>query len=110
MVLPEHTAAKVSNLNHTLIRIITPYWGNAFLVARESPPARGLGKVAQVRGGRSLNPMRMAQMVSSDPVWKVWLWATKLSNPTEDADIWEVCIASHTGKVSRTDLHIHSVD
>ena len=44
------------------------------------------------------------------PEWKVRLWATKLRNPTEDADIGEVYIASDTGKVIRTDLHINSVD
>lgn len=44
------------------------------------------------------------------PEWKVRLWAAKLRNPTEDADIGEVYIASDTGKVARTDLHLGSVD
>jgi len=44
------------------------------------------------------------------PVWKVRLWATKLRNPAEDADVGEVYIASDTGEIIRTDLHIKSVD
>lgn len=44
------------------------------------------------------------------PVWKVRLWAAKLRNPTEDADIGEVYIAGDSGEVIRTDLHINRVD
>jgi hypothetical protein len=44
------------------------------------------------------------------PEWKVRLWAAKLRNPTEDADIGEVYIASDSGEVIRTDLHVNSVD
>ena len=44
------------------------------------------------------------------PVWKVRLWASKLRNPAEDADIGDVYIAADTGKVIRADLHINSVD
>lgn len=44
------------------------------------------------------------------PVWKVRLWAAKLRNPAEDADIGEVYIAGDSGEVIRTDLHINSVD
>lgn len=46
----------------------------------------------------------------SGPVWKVRLWAAKLRNPAEDADIGEVYVASDSGEVIRTDLHINSVD
>lgn len=44
------------------------------------------------------------------PVWKVRLWAAKLRNPAEDTDVGEVYIASDTGEIIRTDLHINSVD
>ena len=44
------------------------------------------------------------------PVWKVKLWAAKLRNPAEDADVGEVLIASDSGKVIRSDLHINNVD
>jgi hypothetical protein len=45
-----------------------------------------------------------------EPVWKVRLWAAKLRHPGEDADVGEVYIASDTGEIVRTDLHINSVD
>ena len=44
------------------------------------------------------------------PVWKVTLWAAKLRNPADSADIGSVVIAADTGKVLRTDLHINRVD
>lgn len=44
------------------------------------------------------------------PVWKVRLWASKLRNPSKDADIGEVFIAAETGKVVKNDLKIHRVD
>ena len=44
------------------------------------------------------------------PVWKVRLWAAKLKNPTDDADIGDVYISAADGKVIRTDLHINRVD
>ena len=44
------------------------------------------------------------------PVWKVTLWAAKLKNPAASADIGSVFIATDSGKVMRTDLHINSVD
>ena len=44
------------------------------------------------------------------PVWKVTLWAAKLKNPADNADIGSVFIAADTGKVVRTDLQINHVD
>lgn len=44
------------------------------------------------------------------PVWKVTLWSAKLKNPAANADIGSVYIASDTGQVVRSDLHINSVD
>jgi len=44
------------------------------------------------------------------PVWKVKLWAAKLRNPSELADIGEVYVSTEDGKVERTNLHVNSVD
>lgn len=44
------------------------------------------------------------------PVWKITLWAARLKNAAEMADIGSVFVAADTGKVTRTDLHINSVD
>jgi hypothetical protein len=44
------------------------------------------------------------------PVWRVTLWAAKLKNPNASADIGSVYIASDTGELVRSDLHINSVD
>ena len=46
----------------------------------------------------------------SDPVWRVKLWAQKLRDPTEDADIGDVYLSAESGKVLKADLHINSVD
>lgn len=44
------------------------------------------------------------------PVWKVKLWAAKLSNPNKNVDIGEVIITADEGKVVKSDLHINRVD
>ena len=44
------------------------------------------------------------------PVWRVRLWAAKLKNPNDDADIGEVYVSADDGKVVRRDLHIDRVD
>jgi len=44
------------------------------------------------------------------PVWKVKLWAAKLRNAMDDADIGDVFISAEDGKVVRSNLHINSVD
>ncbi len=43
-------------------------------------------------------------------VWKVRLWASKLRNPSKDADVGEVWISAEDGKVVKNDLHINRVD
>jgi hypothetical protein len=45
-----------------------------------------------------------------DPVWKVRLWAAKIRNPKDTADIGEVFVAAEDGKVVRNDLHPGRVD
>lgn len=47
---------------------------------------------------------------AAGPVWKVRIWAAKLKNPTDDANVGEVYVSAEDGKVTRTDLHINSVD
>jgi hypothetical protein len=44
------------------------------------------------------------------PVWKVHLWAAKLSNPNDDADIGEVIISAGDGTVLKNDLKPANVD
>lgn len=44
------------------------------------------------------------------PVWKVRLWASKLSNPMKSVDVGDVFVSAETGKVTRSDLHIDRVD
>jgi hypothetical protein len=50
------------------------------------------------------------QRGDSGPVWKVRLWAAKLKNTMDDADIGDDCVAATDGKVLGPDLHINSVD
>jgi len=44
------------------------------------------------------------------PVWKVELWAAKLSNPNRAVSIGQVIINAETGKVLANDLKIKNVD
>lgn len=44
------------------------------------------------------------------PVWKVRIWAAKLKNPMDDAEVGDVYISTEDGKVTRSDLHINRVD
>ena len=42
--------------------------------------------------------------------WRIRLWAAKLRNPADDAEIGEVYVSADDGKVLRRDLHIERVD
>lgn len=44
------------------------------------------------------------------PQWRVKLWAAKLKNPNDEADIGLVIISSDDGSILKTDLHPGSVD
>ena len=44
------------------------------------------------------------------PTWRVQIWAAKLRNPNDDADVGSVYISAADGKVLKSDLHINSVD
>jgi len=46
----------------------------------------------------------------TSPVWRVRLWAAKLRNPNDNADIGEVFISAEDGKVLKTDIHPDRVD
>ncbi len=43
-------------------------------------------------------------------VWKVQLWAAKLKDPNDDADIGVVILSATDGSVVKTDLHPNRVD
>ena len=44
------------------------------------------------------------------PVWKVRLWAAKLKNPNDSADVGEVVISADDGKVLKSDLKPDRID
>ena len=44
------------------------------------------------------------------PEWKVKLWAAKLKDPNDDADVGVVVISAADGSVVKSDLHPNSVD
>jgi len=44
------------------------------------------------------------------PEWRVKLWAAKLKDPNDDADVGAVDISAADGSVVKTDLHPNSVD
>lgn len=46
----------------------------------------------------------------SGPQWRVKLWAAKLKNPDDQADIGLVIISAADGSILKTDLHPNSVD
>jgi len=47
---------------------------------------------------------------TGEPVWKVKLWAAKLKEPNQDADIGEVWLSATDGKAVKNDLHIERVN
>jgi hypothetical protein len=53
-----------------------------------------------------------AKLESSDigPVWKIKMWAQKLKNPNDTADIGVITLTADDGKVIDTDVHINRVD
>ncbi len=50
------------------------------------------------------------QHSDSGPVWKVRLWAAKLRNPNDQAEIGDVYVLASDGTVTKDDLHINRVD
>lgn len=51
-----------------------------------------------------------ADLSVTAPTWRVQLFAAKLRNPNDNADIGSVFISAQDGKVVKSDLHINSVD
>jgi hypothetical protein len=58
----------------------------------------------------SLDSNYKSDLSVTSPIWRVRLWAAKLHNPNDDADIGEVLISAEDGKVLKSDLHIDRVD
>jgi hypothetical protein len=62
---------------------------------------------------KNLN-LKATRMILEDwqgmPTWKVQIWAARLSNPAEMAEVGEVFISGEDGKVLRSDLKIKKVD
>jgi hypothetical protein len=52
----------------------------------------------------------LGQSGTGQPVWKVKLWAAKVRNPTQTADIGEIWLSAEDGKEIRNDLHIQRLD
>lgn len=52
----------------------------------------------------------LGQSGAGQPVWKVKLWAAKLRNPNQDAEIGEVWLSAQDGKTLKSDLHIDRVN
>lgn len=50
------------------------------------------------------------QNTDDGPQWRVKLWAAKLKNPNDDADIGTVTLSATDGSVIKADLHPNSVD
>lgn len=44
------------------------------------------------------------------PQWKVKIWAAKLKNPNDDADVGDVYLSAQDGSVIKVDLHPNNVD
>jgi len=44
------------------------------------------------------------------PTWRIRIWAAKLNNPNEQADLGEVALSADDGKVIKNSLHIKRVD
>lgn len=51
-----------------------------------------------------------ADLSVTAPTWRVQIWAAKLHNPNDDADVGSVFISAEDGKVLKSDLHIERVD
>jgi len=47
---------------------------------------------------------------SDQPVWKIKLWAAKLKNPNDSADIGQIFVSAEDGKVVKTDVHPNRID
>lgn len=79
----------------------------AIKIATSEPLLKGLN----VRATRLwLDSDYKADLSVTAPIWRVQMWAQKLHNPNDDADVGSVFISAEDGKVLKADLHIDRVD
>lgn len=101
------------------VRLLEPITKMDHSLAREklkidSDKALSIASKEPLLGKLSLKASRLLlQRHSADdetPVWKVQLWAAKLKNPNDNADVGEVVISAEDGKVLKSDLKPEHVD
>lgn len=80
----------------------------------DSDKALDLAKKEPLLGKLTLKASRLVLarrgMDDATPVWKIRLWAAKLENPNDNADIGEVIISAEDGTVLKNDLKPAHVD
>ncbi|HWF18308.1 MAG TPA: hypothetical protein VG754_03530 [Verrucomicrobiae bacterium] len=77
----------------------------------DSDKAISIATKEPVLKGLNLKATQLWLEHSSDgPVWKVRIWAAKLRNPNDDANLGEVYVKADDGTVTKDDLHIDRVD
>jgi len=80
----------------------------------DSDKALDIAKAAPLLKNLTLkaSKMKLERLGVSDdtPVWKIELWAAKLSEPNKSVSVGEVFLAAETGAVVKTDLNISRVD
>jgi hypothetical protein len=78
--------------------------GQALDIAKKEPL---LGKLT-LKASRLVLERR--SMDDATPVWRIRLWAAKLKNPNDNADIGELIISAEDGTVLKSDLKPAHVD
>jgi hypothetical protein len=80
----------------------------AIKAALAEPLLKNLQIVAtelELKRGGDLTPEN-----KSSPVWRVELWAKKLSNPAKQANLGEIWLSAEDAKVLKTDINLKRVD
>ena len=108
-------AGQKLDVSHPL-RLLEPITGEDKVLDREklktdSDKALEIAKLQPLLKSLTLKAAKLTLKHGDEgPVWQVQLWAAKLKNPNDDADIGVVIISTADGAVIRTDLHPNSVD
>jgi len=108
-------AGKKLDVSHPL-RLLEPVTGDDKVLDRskfkvDSDKAIRTAAAEPLLKGLTLKATQLwLQRGDEGPVWRVRLWAARLRNPADLADIGEVYVSAENGKVVRADLHINSVD
>jgi hypothetical protein len=103
------------DVSHPL-RLLEPITGEDKVLDREklktdSDKALEIAKSQPLLKNLTLKASRLTLKHGDEgSVWEVQLWAAKLKNPSDDADIGVVIISTADGSVIKTDLHPNSVD